>query len=71
MKHSILNRGAQNLPVGVGDELTRLKRNKGLVSFETEPVNADSMLVTNSTIVIEFMLDVIPTAEPGPWLRKQ
>lgn len=66
-----LRRGAQNLPVGVGEPLTRLRRNKGLVSFETEPVNANISLLTNSMIVIEFMLEVIPTAEPEVWLRKQ
>jgi len=66
-----LRRGAQNLPVDSDEALTRLRRNKGLVSFETEPVTADTALVTNSTVVLAFMLDVVPTAEPEPWLRKQ
>jgi ATP-dependent DNA helicase RecG len=66
-----LRRGAQNLQVKTEDALTRLRRNKGLASFETEPVNADSSLITNSTVSIEFMLEVIPTAEPEAWLRKQ
>jgi ATP-dependent DNA helicase RecG len=66
-----LRRGAMNLPVTSEEELTRLKRNKGLVSFETEPVSADIRLVTNSTIILEFMLEVVPTAEPETWLRKQ
>ena len=66
-----IRRGAMNLPVDTDDALTRLKRNKGLVSFETEPVAVDTMLVTNSTVILEFMLDVVPTAEPEPWLRKQ
>jgi len=66
-----IRRGAQNLPVDTDESLTRLRRNKGLISFETEPVNADKTLVTNSTIVLEFMLEIIPTAEPEPWLRKQ
>jgi len=26
---------------------------------------------TNSTMIIEFMVNVVPTAEPEPWLRKQ
>jgi ATP-dependent DNA helicase RecG len=66
-----VRRGAQNLPVDSEEALTRLRRNKGLVSFETEPVNADIAVVTNSTVTLAFMLDVVPTAEPEPWLRKQ
>jgi ATP-dependent DNA helicase RecG len=37
-----VRRGAQNLPVDTLDALNRLRRNKGLTSFETEPVNADN-----------------------------
>lgn len=66
-----VRRGAQNLPVDSDEALTRLKRNKGLASFETEPVNTDTALVTNSTVVLAFMLEVVPTAEPEQWLRKQ
>jgi ATP-dependent DNA helicase RecG len=44
-----VRRGAQNLPCDSDDDLARLRRNKGLVSFETEPVNADRQLITNST----------------------
>lgn len=66
-----LRRGAQNLPVDTHEALVRLRRNKGLVSFETEPVNAGLAVITNSVVTLKFMLDVIPTAEPDPWLRKQ
>jgi ATP-dependent DNA helicase RecG len=66
-----VRRGAQNLPVDAGDGLTRLRRNKGLVSFETEPVAANPTIITNSVVALEFMLGVVPTAEPEPWLRKQ
>lgn len=66
-----VRRGAQNLRVDSDDALTRLRRNKGLVSFETETVAADKTLVTNSTVVLAFMLEIVPTAEPEPWLRKQ
>jgi ATP-dependent DNA helicase RecG len=66
-----VRRGAQNLPIASDEALTRLKRNKGLVSFETEPVKADPTLITISTVVLAFMLEVIPTAEPDTWLRKQ
>lgn len=66
-----IRRGSQNLPCTTEEELTRLRRNKGLVSFETEPVSSEPVVITNSVVAIEFMLDVIPTAEPDVWLRKQ
>jgi ATP-dependent DNA helicase RecG len=34
-------------------------------------VNADITLATNSTVILAFLLDVVATAEPEPWLRKQ
>src|SRR5690348_10091978 len=37
-KKAYIRRGAQNLPVETDEALLRLKRNKGLTSFETEPV---------------------------------
>jgi ATP-dependent DNA helicase RecG len=42
-----------------------------VTSFETELVNSPAELVTNSAQIIEFMLQVVPAAEPEPWLRKQ
>lgn len=66
-----LRRGAQSLPVVGEESLTRLKRNKGIASFETEPVPVDKALITNSDPIIKFMLEVVPTAEPEPWLKKQ
>ena len=66
-----LRRGAQNLPVTNAEELERLRRNKGLVSFETETIPVGLEAITNSLQVIEFMLEVVPASEPEPWLRKQ
>lgn len=66
-----IRRGAQNLPVDTDEALLRLRRNKGLTSFETEPVPVDKNLITNSDPIIKFMLEVVPTAEPEPWLKKQ
>jgi hypothetical protein len=42
-----------------------------ITSFENELVNVDPSEVSNSTTVIRFMLEIVPTAEPDPWLRKQ
>jgi ATP-dependent DNA helicase RecG len=66
-----VRRGAQNLPYVSTEDLTRLRHNKGLVSFETEPVKADTAVITNSVVALTFMLEVVPTAEPEAWLRKQ
>ncbi|MGA2898252.1 MAG: ATP-binding protein [Acidobacteriaceae bacterium] len=66
-----VRRGAQNIPFTTTDELARLERNKGLTSFETELLNADPKVITNSMVSIEFMLEIVPTAEPDEWLHKQ
>jgi ATP-dependent DNA helicase RecG len=49
----------------------RLQMNKGIVSFETETVSADLFEITNSEPIISFLSEVIPTAEPIAWLKKQ
>jgi ATP-dependent DNA helicase RecG len=66
-----VRRNAQNLPFVSEDQLARLKLDKGITSFETEKVNVDKILVSNSTVILDFLLSVVPTAEPEPWLRKQ
>lgn len=66
-----IRRGAQSLPVDTPEKLALLQRNKGLTSFENEPVSVDLKTVCNSETAIRFMLDVVPTAEPDAWLRKQ
>lgn len=66
-----VRKGAQNIPVATDEELARLRRNKGLASFETETVAADLALITDSLQVTEFMVEVVPTSESEPWLRKQ
>lgn len=66
-----VRRGAQKLPFATEEEIRRLEYAKGLSSFEIEITQAAKSVVTNSTEIIEFMLDVIPTAEPEAWLAKQ
>src|SRR5262249_39818806 len=51
--------------------LAQLERNKGITSFENEPVSTDLNNVCNSAATIRFILDVVPTSEPEAWLRKQ
>jgi ATP-dependent DNA helicase RecG len=66
-----LRRGAQNLPRLTKEEIKQLEYTKGISSFESEIVNVRADEITNSAPVLEFMLAVIPTAEPEAWLRKQ
>lgn len=65
-----VRRSASNLPVTSGEQMSILRRNKGIISFETETVNAPIVTITNSAITIGFMLEVVPNAEPEPWLKK-
>lgn len=66
-----IRRGAQSLPVDTPAKLTLLERNKGITSFENEPVSVELSKVCNSTTAIKFILEVVPTSEPESWLRKQ
>ena len=64
-----IRRGAQNLRVDTPDALRRLEYTKGISSFENETVSVPIGEIENSIPTLEFMLGVVPTAEPGPWLR--
>jgi ATP-dependent DNA helicase RecG len=66
-----IRRGAQNLPVAGFEALERLRLNKGISSFESKTVNAPIDLISNSEVVIGFILDVVPHQEPDRWLKKQ
>jgi len=66
-----IRRGAQNLPIIDQEPLERLKRNKGLTSFEVETVNVECEVIENSLHIIDFMLEVVPSIEPENWLKKQ
>lgn len=66
-----VRRGAQSLPVDTPEKLTVLERNKGITSYENEPVQIDLANISNSETAIRFILDVVPTSEPEAWLRKQ
>ena len=51
-----LRRGAQNLPQTQEDQISRLKFNKGITSYEDHIVKIDVAEVTNSKPVLEFKL---------------
>lgn len=54
-----VRRGSQSLPVGP-EGLERLRRNKGITSFESETVPVPIEIITNSLTVIDFMLSSVP-----------
>lgn len=66
-----IRKGAQKLPVKDQAALQALKYNKGIISFENALTDAEEELITNSETVIDFLISVVPTAEPEKWVRKQ
>lgn len=68
-----IRRGAQTLPVDGGEALNRLKRNKGVSSFESEIISSSDILhITDSQPLIDFLTEVVPSAtDPEIWLKKQ
>jgi ATP-dependent DNA helicase RecG len=66
-----VRRSSQNLPVEGDDAVERLKYDKGIKSFEDEVTTASVTEVNNSLVLLEFLLEVVPTSEPDEWLSKQ
>lgn len=66
-----IRKSAQKLPIKDEAALQALKYNKGIISFENELTDAEEVLITNSETVIDFLINVVPTAEPETWVRKQ
>jgi ATP-dependent DNA helicase RecG len=57
--------------VDTDEGLERLRLDKGIASYEDYKVQAPANAIENSTVTLEFLMGVVPTAEPEPWLRKQ
>lgn len=66
-----IRRGAQSLPVDSVEKLTRLQLDKGVSSFEDNTIDVPIDFVSDSLTIYKFMIEVIPTTEPEPWLKKQ
>lgn len=64
-------RGAQNLQVVTDTDIRLLERAKGIISFESETVPYPIEYLTNSEAIITFLVNLVPTADPESWLRKQ
>ncbi|WP_418058467.1 ATP-binding protein [Pimelobacter simplex] len=63
--------GAQNLQVTSEAAVVALRRQKGLESFEDETLSIPLDDVTNSLPILEYLMEVVPTAEPEVYLRGQ
>lgn len=66
-----IRKGGQKLPVDTDEGYEKLRLDKGISSYESYKVDAPSEDIENSTVTLDFLLGVVPIAEPGPWLRKQ
>jgi ATP-dependent DNA helicase RecG len=66
-----VRRNAQSLPLGSEEALERLRYDKGVKSFEDELLQIDSRGLENTVVIIEFLLEAVPTSEPRTWLEKQ
>jgi ATP-dependent DNA helicase RecG len=66
-----LRRNAQSIPQNTVEQRKRLDFAKGVHSFENESTNAPLSAVTESAVVTEFISNVVPTAKPEEYLRKQ
>lgn len=66
-----VRRGAQCLPIEDPDSIEKLRKRKGLSTHEVATLNYPADEISNSLVTLEFMLSVVPNAEPEAWLTKQ
>ena len=66
-----LRLGAQSIPQNAPELRKRLEYAKGVHSFENDLTKASLEQVTSSDVMGEFIRDVVPTAQPAEYLRKQ
>ncbi|MGX5651008.1 ATP-binding protein [Hydrogenophaga borbori] len=66
-----VRRSSQNLPVDSDEAIERLKYEKGIKSFEDDVTNTPLNGISNSLVLLDFLLEVVPSSEPEEWLTKQ
>jgi ATP-dependent DNA helicase RecG len=66
-----LRRGAQSLPQTTEEQLSRVRLDKGISSYEDFPTVGRLDDICLSETIRNFMREVVPSAEPRPWLEKQ
>lgn len=70
-KKVYVRRGAQNLQVKGAEALRRLELDKGISSYESQPVNADMTVLTESEKLADFIKHVVPMQTPATFVKKQ
>lgn len=66
-----VRRGAQSLKEVDRETVKRLEYAKGVSSFEDEKLPADINFLIDSSILGSFVSEIVPSAEPDVWLKKQ
>lgn len=67
-----VRKGAQSLPVDTPEKQRRLELDKGITSFENEPVGESRISDAVDSEVYDFFAStIIPEVEPIKWLTKQ
>lgn len=70
-KKVFVRRGAQNIEIKGVEALRRLELDKGIISYEKQPVSADLDIITESENLAAFIKQVVPTQTPPVFVRKQ
>ncbi len=70
-KKVFVRRGAQNLEVKGAEAMRRLELDKGIVSYEKQPVSVDLSILTESDNLAAFIKQVVPMQTPPVFVRKQ
>src|SRR4029077_14994813 len=70
-KKIFIRKGAQNIEVRGTEALRRLELDKGIVSYENQPVSADITIITKSVKLAAFIKNVVPMQTPALFVRKQ
>ncbi len=70
-KKVYIRRGAQNFEVKGAAALRRLELDKGITSYEKQPIDADLTIVTKSENLATFIKNVVPMQTPDIFVRKQ
>ena len=67
-----VRKGAQCIPVDTPEKMRRLELDKGITSFENEPVGESEMSdAIESEVYKTFAKSIIPEVDPIKWLKKQ
>lgn len=70
-KKIFVRKGAQNLEVKGAEALHRLELDKGITSYERQPVDAGLGVLTGSHVLANFVRQVVPMQSPAAFMRKQ